>query len=86
MGFHNHPISDFGRWVVSDDIRGEEVRAVGGAESCPDEIENWKVWDGRTFSAPDLHEPWSPYIEAEKMFECRPETFEVNTQLLIHKL
>ena len=65
--------------MVSDDFFGKEVRAIGGVQSCPDDEKNWNVWDGEDFTAPDLHEPWSPYIEADHMFECRPENFEVSS-------
>jgi len=40
-------------------------------------MEMWNVWNGETFEQPDLEEPWAPYITADKMLECRPETFEV---------
>ena len=65
--------------MVSDDFLCKEVRATGGVQSCPDDEKNWNVWDGEDFTAPDLHEPWSPYIEADHMFECRPENFEVSS-------
>jgi len=53
-----------------------DIRAVGDSTACPDN-KGWAVWNGDNFEAPDLVEPWSPYIAASKLFECRPETFKV---------
>lgn len=65
------------RWVVSNIIEdGADIRAFGESTSCPDS-EKWMVWDGQSFDTPELVEPWSPYIAAPKLFECRPETFEI---------
>jgi len=54
-----------------------DIRAYGESSACPDS-EKWMVWDGQSFETPELVEPWSPYIDAPKLFECRPETFEIN--------
>lgn len=69
--------SKVNRWVVSNSIGNRsDIRAYGESSACPDS-EKWMVWDGQSFETPELVEPWSPYIDAPKLFECRPETFEV---------
>jgi len=74
--FHPH----FNRWVVSNQIaygKDTEIRAFGdGSGACPDQ-QNWRVWNGESFEQPDLVEPWSPYVAAERMFECRPDSFQM---------
>jgi len=66
------------RWSVSDEVNDRVLlRALGDATSCPDES-NWLVWDGTSFSSPDLTEPWAPYVESEQMLECRPTDFSVD--------
>ena len=65
------------RWIVSSNIDDSDVRAIGGSTPCPDQDDDWKVWNGIAFDEPSLEEPWSPYIIAPKVLECRPETFEV---------
>jgi hypothetical protein len=68
--------SKVNRWVVSNDVSNKaDIRAVGGSTACPD-FKGWTVWGGENFEAPDLVEPWSPYIAAPQLFECRPETFK----------
>lgn len=65
------------RWSVSDEVNDRVLlRALGGDDSCPDSSD-WLVWDGVAFSAPDLTEPWAPYVESDKMLECRPTDFSV---------
>lgn len=66
------------RWIVSTDTDDFFVRALGGSTSCPDDETAWKVWQGAGFEKPELIEPWSPYVESNKMFECRPDAFEVS--------
>jgi len=66
------------RWVVSKSIGdSDDLRAIGGSTSCPDQEHNWQVWNEDRFEQPDLEEPWAPYIQAPKVLECRPENFEV---------
>lgn len=66
------------RWIVSSNIDDSDVRAIGGSTPCPDQDDDWKVWNGIAFDEPSLEEPWSPYIIAPKVLECRPETFEIS--------
>ena len=83
--FHPH----FNRWVVSNQIaygKDTEIRAFGdGSGACPEQ-QNWRVWNGQSFEQPDLVEPWSPYVAAERMFECRPDSFQVSILLCLYKL
>lgn len=63
------------RWTVSDEVNDRVLlRGLGSPTSCPTDS-NWLIWDGNSFSAPDLTEPWAPYVKADKMFECRPTNF-----------
>jgi len=70
--------ADLNRWVVSDKVdNSADIRAYGKATSCPDTKHSWKVYDIITeeFETPDLTEPWTPYINSSKMFECWPKSF-----------
>jgi len=65
------------RWTVSDEVNDRVLlRGLGSATECPTESD-WLIWNGQSFEAPDLTEPWAPYVKSDKMLECRPTDFSV---------
>ena len=65
------------RWTVSDEVNDRVLlRGLGSATECPTDSD-WLIWNGASFEAPDLTEPWAPYVKSEQMLECRPTDFSI---------
>lgn len=70
--------SKINKWTVSDNLSNEaDIRAVGGSNSCPDSVDLWAVFNGKTFEDMDLTQLQVPYIKSNRFFECVPEEFSI---------
>jgi len=73
--------SELARWVLHKKDDKDMIRGYSGNDdvqlTCP-ESSGFMIWDGESFSEPDLQEPWSPYIVPSHFLECVPEKFSAH--------